>query len=246
MAGKQVQTSQKMKTAAIIMVGVVAVLILLFLVVYLRSSIDKAKTNQIEITYSGYYDEIDISQNPLVTVADQEVSGQPLIRDTDPKMGSSSPVVQIVEFGSFGSRYSASAQRVLEQIINEYGDRVQLIWKDYFDQNDTMSQLGAEAGRCAQQQGKFWEMHKEIFYTENGYNRTGINEIAEKIGLDTDDFANCLEEKDVGGLIDQNISDGVELHLPGAPIFFVGESQPLLGIVTYSEFEALVKRELGE
>lgn len=246
MEEKKVQTSQKLRTATLIMIGVVSVLVFIFLFIYLRANFNKARINQVEITYTGYYDEVDITGNSLVTIAEQNISGRPSVRNTDPKTGAGNPALQIVEFGSFGSGYTASAQRVLEQIIDKYGDRVQLVWKDYFDQNNPMAQLGAEAGRCAQQQSKFWEMHKEIFYTEDGYDREGIDELAVKIGLDTEDFTKCLDQKNTGGLIDQDISEGVDLHLPGAPIFFVGNAQPLVGIVTFQEFEALVKQELGE
>jgi len=246
MTEKKVQTSEKLRTAVLVSVGVVAVIAFLFLFVYLRSGFDELRSNTAEVTYEGRINLIELSSNPLVSVALQEISGRPEVLTTDPTTGSSNPELQIIEFGSFGSGYSASAQRVTEQLLEEYGDRVQLVWKDYYDSADTMALMGAEAARCAQLQSKYWEMHSAIFHTTAGFTKADLLSLAEGIGLNNETFTSCLDDHDMRSLIDQNVNEAKALNLPGTPVFFVGQAQALEGIVTYSEFEALVKQELDK
>ncbi|MDD5342605.1 MAG: thioredoxin domain-containing protein [Patescibacteria group bacterium] len=243
MAEKPIQTHTKVKTAVVVTIGVIAFLVIALLIVIFRNVIAEGLFSRVKVTYEGMYNPFVISGNALVTAAEKEISGQPELRPTDPTQGSSSPKIKIFEFGSFNSGYSAAAQSVVEQIVTDYGGEVQIIWKDYFDQTDSIARLGAEAARCGQQQNKFWEMQKVIYQTQGGFTRDKLIELAKGLNLNLDNFNSCLDKKEVDGVIDQNISEAIQLHLPGAPIFFV-DDKVLKGVVTYREFEALVKQEL--
>ncbi len=244
MTEKKLQTSEKLRTVVSVSVGLAAVLIFLFLFVYIRSNLDRFRVEVVEVSYEGYLDEIDSSANPLVTPAVKDIAGRPTIVSSDPATGAASPEITVVQFGSFGSGYSASAQRVMEQVLAEYGERVQWVWKDYYNRDDSMAILGAESARCAQLQNKFWEMHSEIFHTQAGYTYDDIISLSEKIGLDQELFKSCLENDETLGLIEQNVTEALNLNLPGVPILFVGDAQPVIGAITFVEMKALLKQEL--
>ncbi|MFA5106748.1 MAG: thioredoxin domain-containing protein [Patescibacteria group bacterium] len=244
MAEKKVTTTSKTKTIVIVVVGLLAFLGFLFALIMTRSTINSiSRRLNTKVVYEGVSDPVDQSQDVLVTVANKEVSGTPEIRDTDPVLGTAAPKITIIEFASFGSGYSAAAQPIVQQIMDNYGSEVKLVFKDYFNQSDAMASLGAKAARCAQAQNKFWEMEKQIFQTTDGFEKSDIIDIAKNIGLTEDTFTTCLDKTETDSAVSQNISDGIELHLSAVPTFFV-DDKVLTGIVTYDEFEALVIQEL--
>ncbi|MDP3964191.1 MAG: thioredoxin domain-containing protein [bacterium] len=246
MPEKSVQTSNRIKIIVLVALGVAAVMIVAVMYFVWQSLLNNQSDRlSSESATTGLLEPIDVSVNPLVTKAEQEISGQPVIRESDPKKGASDPEVTIVEFGSFGSGYSASAERVLTQVIDTYGDRVNLVWKDYYNQSDDLALLGAEAARCAGNQGKYWEMHSKIFHSENGFTFEELLQYASDLALDSELFQSCLDSDATVGLIDLSVSDAISLNLPGVPVFFIGETLQE-GVVTYDEFAALVEAELAK
>lgn len=244
MAEKKVNTTPRTKTIVIVVIGLLAFLGFLLALIITRSTF-KTISQRIntKVVYEGVSDQVDLSQDSLVTMANVKVTGTPEIRDTDPVLGTATPKITIVEFESFGSGYSAAAEPIVQQIIDNYGSQVKLVFKDFFDQSDAMAVLGAKAARCAQAQNKFWEMKKGIFQTTNGFQKSDVIEIAKNIGLNEEVFAGCLDNTETDPVISQNISEGIELHLAAVPTFFV-DDKVLTGIVTYGEFQALVEQEL--
>ena len=56
----------------------------------------------------------------------------------------------------------------------------------------------AEASECAAEQDAFWEYHDYLYDSQNGENRGAFNKenlysFAEILGLDTDQFNQCLD-----------------------------------------------------
>ncbi len=79
----------------------------------------------------------------------------------------------------------------------------------------------AEAAVAAGKQGKFWEMHDELY--KNGRNLTPetINGIAEKIGLDKKKFEADRQSDDVKKQIDAELALGQQVDVRGTPSIFV-------------------------
>ncbi|MBU0707710.1 thioredoxin domain-containing protein [Patescibacteria group bacterium] len=246
MTDKKTQTAPKTRTVVWITVGVVAFVIVMFLVIYFQNLINDYFGDRTLVSYNGLVDKVELSSDSLVTAADQKIVGKPVVYKTDPKTGSDSPEVTIVQYGSFSSGYSAAAKDILNQILAKHGDSVQLVWKDYYANDDDLARMGALAAHCAGRQDMFWEMHNKIFSTEGGYNLTDLMGFASDLKLDTDAFALCLEDDDIDAQINKNISQAVQMNISGIPIFFIGQAEPLEGIVTFSKFDAIVRQELGE
>ncbi|TMA73881.1 MAG: hypothetical protein E6J72_19275 [Deltaproteobacteria bacterium] len=79
----------------------------------------------------------------------------------------------------------------------------------------------AEAALAAGKQGKFWEMHDELY--KNGRNLTPetIKGIAEKIGLDMKKFEADRQSDDVKKQIDAELALGQQVDVRGTPSIFV-------------------------
>ena len=87
--------------------------------------------------------------------------------DDDPSMGSPSAKVTIIEFGDYQCPACRAFWRDTEpQIKKAYIDtgKVRLVYRDFpLEQVHPEAVLGAMAAQCANDQGKYWEMHDRIF-----------------------------------------------------------------------------------
>ncbi|MFH1889649.1 MAG: thioredoxin domain-containing protein [Nanoarchaeota archaeon] len=92
----------------------------------------------------------------------------------------------------------------------------------------TESNNAAEAALCANDQGKFWEMHGAIFTAHDGeenngkYDKDKLEIIAAGIsGIDTAKFNSCLEDSDYTSSLQRISSDVRGAGVSGTPTFLV-------------------------
>src|SRR3989304_6443918 len=125
---------------------------------------------------------------------DKEVllSRENLIKNGSPMIGDPSAPITILEWGDYQCTYcyqfhESSLNTILDEYINS--GKVNLVFKD-FPLNGPDSVLAAEAAYCADDQGKYWEYHDEL-YTNWGGERIGRD-----IGIDaTPSFLVFNDEK---------------------------------------------------
>ena len=105
-------------------------------------------------------------------------------------------------------------------------------------------QQAAEASECAHEQDSFWEYHNGIFIDPRSY--TGLDEfvgLAEELGLDSDQFRQCLESGKYSSEVAKDYSDGAAYGVRGTPTFFVN-GERLVGAQSFSQFKAIIDAEL--
>ncbi len=90
--------------------------------------------------------------------------------DAAPALGPKTAPVTIVEYGDFGcpSCWLWYATGVLDQLRAKYGDQIRFVWRDYAVIT-LLSPDAAEAGQCANEQGKFWEFHDAVYDHQGSY-----------------------------------------------------------------------------
>ncbi len=124
-----------------------------------------------------------------------------LIQNGSPIMGNPSATITIVEWGdyqcTFCYKFHQSTLNTIKHDFIETG-KVKLVFKD-FPLNGPDSVLAAEAAYCAQDQGKYWQYHDEL-YKNWGGERTGwvtrdsLDKFATTVSLDLEKFDKCLDE----------------------------------------------------
>jgi protein-disulfide isomerase len=106
------------------------------------------------------------------------------------------------------------------------------------------------AAHCAEQQGKYWEMHDMMFAKVESWstetNPTGkFVDIAKDIGMDTGAFRACLDKRDGVSRILSSKQYGVELGVTGTPTIFVnGQPVPRTNqFYSYQGLEAFIQQQ---
>ena len=162
---------------------------------------------------------------------------------TGPSRGPENAPVTIVEFSDFECPYCSRANETLAQIAQTYGDKVRVVFRDFplsFHQN---AKKAAEAGHCADDQGKFWEMHDKMFANQRALDVESLKSYAKEIGLDEAAFNACLDGGEKAALVQANIDAAMELGVRGTPAFFVN-GRMVAGALPFSEFQKIIDKEL--
>jgi protein-disulfide isomerase len=157
-----------------------------------------------------------------------------------PTLGPEAAPVTIVEYSDFGcpSCWSWYKTGVLEQLRAKYGDQIRFVWRD-FPVITLLSPKAAEAGQCAQEQGKFWEFHDIVFESSGAIDADDLKSFAAKAGLNMDQFNDCVTSRRYRDRVNAQQGEGFDRGLRGAPEFFVN-GQHIIGPQAASVFEKII------
>jgi protein-disulfide isomerase len=119
-------------------------------------------------------------------------------------IGSPDAPLKITEYGDYQCPYCAEVSNTaFPELLTKYIEtgQVALTFSPMAflgrNHDPDESTLAAEAALCANDQGKFWEMHETIYTNHNGENignltTDRLRQMAEMAGLDMDQYNSCM------------------------------------------------------
>ncbi|MGH8106685.1 MAG: thioredoxin domain-containing protein, partial [Arenimonas sp.] len=112
---------------------------------------------------------------------------------TGPSRGPANAPVTIVEFSDYQCPYCKRAESSVKEVLEKYQDKVLLVYRDYPLANHQNAGGAALAARCAGDQGKYWNMHAEIFADQSKLSANDLKALARKAGLNQNQFDKCFD-----------------------------------------------------
>lgn len=112
----------------------------------------------------------------------------------------------------------------------------------------------AEAAECAREQGKFWEMHDQLFANQQALAPADLLRHAQGSGVDTVQLQPCLDGGKMATRIRQDLAEAARLGAVTTPSFFIGQVQPdgtlkllrkITGAQPYATFRAELQKVLA-
>ncbi len=164
----------------------------------------------------------------------------------DPKRlrGNPKAPVMIVEFSDYQCPYCHQVEPVIKDLLAKYGDKVSLSYRDLpLRQIHPQAQIAAEASRCAEEQGKFWEYHDQLF-TSSKLDHDALLDYARTLKLDDKQFDSCLTSEKYKTEIDQDLREGMQAGVNGTPGFFIN-GVALSGSQPKESFAQVIDEELA-
>lgn len=158
-----------------------------------------------------------------------EQSGQELTQveeslyraDHSPGKGPVDAPVHIVKFSNFPCPYCGALAGVLDQISEEFGDDVRVEYRHLPLPSQVDGAGSAYAAQCADEQGRFWEMHDALFASAPELDPQSIRGLVERLELDSDAFEECMQSERPRETVDTDIEAGRLLDIDGTPVFFL-------------------------
>lgn len=141
--------------------------------------------------------------------------------------------VEIMQFGDYESVDCAKANEVVASLLETYAGKVKFIFR-HFPQLKIHQKAhkAAEAAIAAGQEGKFWEMHKEIFSHQRNLGIISLKSYAKEIGTTNKKFLDELISGTYGWQVQGDLQEGIKMGVTKLPAFFINgkafEQEPTL------------------
>ncbi|KAF6244591.1 thioredoxin domain-containing protein [Nitrosopumilus sp. b2] len=171
-----------------------------------------------------------------------------LIENGSPVMGKNNAPITILEWGDYQCTFCYKFHQNTLDVINEdfiKTGKIKLVFKD-FPLNGPDSLLAAEASYCAEDQGKYWQYHNEL-YKNWGGERTGwitrnsLDSFAITVNLDLDMFNKCLDEHKYQNKVNELYEFGREIGIDATPSFLVFNDEKIIKIRGNQPLEVFLK-----
>lgn len=161
-----------------------------------------------------------------------------------PTLGPADAPITVVEFSDFQCPYCARSAETVKQLVDKYPGKIRLVFQDFPLPIHKEAPKAAEAAACAQDQGKFWEMHDRLFQNQKELSIADLKRHAANLGLDVPAFNACLDEGRHADVWKQAKTFGESFGITGTPAFFVN-GIPLFGAAPLQEFTQIIDDELA-
>ena len=162
----------------------------------------------------------------------------------DPALGDASATVTLVEFSDFQCPFCARVMPTLKRVQETYGDRVRIVWKDFpLTSIHPQAFKAAEAGQCAQEQGKFWEYHDRLFTNQQALEPESLKKHAAEAGLNAGKFDACLDAAKYRERVQEQIGVGTRLGVSSTPTVFIN-GRLVSGAQPYEVFTTIIDEEI--
>jgi len=183
------------------------------------------------------------STDPLITPASPV--GAPPVAQNDPQLGPHDAPVTIIEFSDFDCPYCKDVQAVLQQVIDVYGKKVRIVWKDFPLVELHPNTLPAHiAARCAQIQNAFFPYKNELYTNQDARALSDFSHMAKTVGLDMTQFTQCINAPDKQiAIIENTLKEGLRYGVDSTPYFFINDRE-LVGAPSFDTMKKMIDAEL--
>lgn len=162
-------------------------------------------------------------------------------------LGRDAAPVTIVEYADFECPACAqfailTAPDVKARLVQT--GRVRWVFRDFPLPGHDKAPLAHHAAACAAEQGRFWEMHDQLYFNQGAWVRDRrperlMERMAEALGLAMDQYRACMDADRYTARIRATREAGLQMGVNSTPTFIVGK-QMVAGNMPLSEIERLV------
>lgn len=129
--------------------------------------------------------------------------------------------VTITVFDDFQCPYCARLVPTLESVMKMYPAQVRLVLKHFPLSMHKFARQAAAASIAARNQGKFWEMHDQLFANYNKLNDEVIRNLAAGLGLDMQRFDQDIQDSAAQEEINNDLQLGSKVGVRGTPAVYI-------------------------
>ena len=210
-AERRVERRRQTQIGVLIGVGIVAVVIAGILI--LLSTQPKAA--DIQSNYDGLTQEtVQLGQAEAFALGDPDAP------------------VTVTEYADFSCPHCRDLAPEIHKLIDSHvrTGKVRLVYVPVSFVAPEYSVPAAKAAVCAGQQGKFWQMHDEIWNLNNSsgppaFTETLLTARARKLGLDIDQFSICFNSQDTDATVQAIVTEAGVKGVTGTPTLFLNDQR---------------------
>lgn len=192
-----------------------------------------------------------VSRPPSVITLDPSL---PSVAASGIVIGRPDAPVEIVEFADFEcpgcAFFTAITEPDMMERLVKTGE-VRFRFMDFPLPQHRNSVAAHNAAQCANEQGRFWEMHDLIFREQDRWNglatknpKKVLERLAGEAGTDVAKWSECFDSERLLPVIAANRKEGERLRVSSTPSFIIG-GQLITGAQTYDQLRQFVSLEMA-
>jgi len=165
------------------------------------------------------------------------------IHPHNPMFGNADASVTIIAFIDFECPYCRAAYNDFEQIRDQYGPAVNIVFKHFpVSQIHPHAAQAALAAQCAHEQNAFWEYYRLLFEKQQ-LSDDALLSYAHRLNLNEETFSSCLATNKYINEINQDLQDGINAGVRGTPTYLLN-NQRIEGVTKLESWQNLIVEEL--
>ena len=200
------------------------------------------------LTYASTRSNAIVNASPIDTTL-------PPVKSEGYVMGSPNAPLEITEFGDFecpqcGRFATLTEPDIRKNLVNTGMIRFRFI--DFPLPMHPNTWNASRAAACADEQGKFWEMHDALFANQDhwdGEATSNPDKVLKQIGAqvvpDKSKFDQCVDTKATQAKVQAHWKIGEARHVDGTPTLLIG-GQQIASALTYDQVKQLVDSALAK
>jgi len=168
----------------------------------------------------------------------------PVRTEAHPSKGSDGAPVTLVEFADFECPYCGALFPTIQKIEADYKGKLKVVYVQFpLAGIHSHAEKAAEASLCANEQGKFWQMHDVMFGDQENLGLDDLKKKAAQLALNVEAFNACLDSSKYLPQIQSDLAEGIQAGVSGTPAMFIN-GRFLQGSAPYGDIQKLIEDEL--
>ena len=173
-----------------------------------------------------------------------------------PSTGNADAPLVLVEFMDFQCPYCVTFQReVFAALKTKYVEtgKLRVVSRNLPQVFHPQAGSAARAARCAEAQGRFWEMRERLVAAQGALSAEAIRKAAEEAGLDVVRLEECAGSAETAAALEKEVQDAREAGIVATPTFILGKMTgdqvtgvKLVGAQSLARLEVEMRRLLRE
>ena len=144
------------------------------------------------------------------------------VTERDHAVGPSDAPVTLVEYGDYECPDCGNAYPIIKRLIREMPADLRFVFRNFPLSNvHPHASVAAQAAESAAAQGKFWEMHDQLYEHQRELADMEMSRFALRIGLEIYRFEADLSGERFSKRVSDDYESGVASGVVGTPTFFV-------------------------
>lgn len=146
------------------------------------------------------------------------------VNEHDHSIGPADALVTVVNYGDYECPDCRRRHREVEKMVDQLVDSVRFVYRHFPLINVHPRALAAaEAAEAAAAQGKFWEMHRELYTHPDKLDERHLRRHAKKIGLDLNRFDREISAGAYRSKILSDYNNSIVYGISGTPTTFIND-----------------------
>jgi protein-disulfide isomerase len=144
------------------------------------------------------------------------------VSERDHYQGPATAAVTLVQYGDYECPYTRLSTNVVRAIQQQLGEQLRFVYRNFpLTEIHPHALHAALAAEAAAAQGQFWQMHDSIFHHQHTLEDADLEQFAEAVGLDLQQYARALADQRALARIEEDVEGGERSGVQGTPTFFI-------------------------